>query len=311
MRTRTTASRLAVLMAFAVVAVLGSVKWSPATHAQEEERDFTSTRIVFASGDTRPRLGVFVRAAGAAVDGGITITRVSSGGPADEAGIRADDIIVSVGGHHLLQPLAEEQEAEHGAGAASPLERMRAILDEVPEGEAVQVEVDRDGESLSFDVVPERMGNRFLRPTFDTVTFRLQDMAEQIRDRYEDFEWQVPDADRRLTVITDPARAGGRADWSYVLPSYAGAYDLELVELNPGLGAYFGTDQGVLVANADEDSPLGLLPGDVVVAVEGRKVDDAAELRRILRSYTEDEEIEFSIRRDGAETTVVGTINRP
>lgn len=304
MRTVATAKGLAVFVAFAVVAVLGSVRWSPATHAQEEEREFVSTRLVYAPGDTRPRLGVFVAAT--SNDEGVRVTWVSPGGPADEVGIRAEDVIVAVGGHPLLEPLAEEPEAERGDRAASPLQRLRALLDEVPEGEAVEVEVDRDGESLTFDVVPETMGG-FLRPALDTVSFRLRDMAEQIRDRYEDMEFLRPSAEDRLTVFTEAPYAGAR-NW---FASYAGAYDLELVELNPGLGAYFGTNQGVLVANADEDSPLGLLPGDVVVAVEGRKVDDAAELRRILRSYTEDEEIEFGIWRDGAETTVVGTINRP
>jgi len=310
MRTVTAARGLAVFAAFAVVAVLGSVRWSPATHAQEEERRFTSTRIVFAPGDTRPRLGVFVSTTATALDGGVRVTRVSSGGPADEAGIRAGDIIVSVGGHPLLQPLAEEQEAERDEGATSPLQRMRAILEEVPEGEAVEVEVDRDGESLFFDVVPERMSSSFIRPAFDTVTFRMRDMAEQFRDHYEHVEWPVPGADGRISVITEAPRRGTTGNW-YFMPPAARSYDLELVELNQGLGAYFGTDEGVLVANAAEDSPLGLLPGDVVVAVEGRKVDDAGELRRILRSYTDDEEIEFSIWRDGAETTVAGTIKRP
>ncbi len=310
MRTVTAARGLAVFVAFAVVVVSGSVRWSPATHAQEEEREFTSTRIVFAPGDTRPRIGVFVSTAAAALDGGIRVTRVSSGGPADEAGIRAGDVIVSVGGHLLLQPLAEEQEEESGDAAESPVDRMRTLLEEVPEGEAVEVEVDRDGERLTFDVVPERMGSSFLRPTFDTVTFRVRDMAEQIRDRYEELEFPPRDLDDRISVITGAPRADGRGNW-YFRSSQERAYDLELVELNPGLGAYFGTDEGVLVANAGEDSPLGLLPGDVVVAVEGRTVDDTAELRRILRSYTEDEEIEFSIWRDGAEATVAGTINRP
>ena len=310
MRAVTAARGLAVFAAFTVVVVSGSVRWSPATHAQEEEREFARTRIVFAPGDTRPRLGVFVRTTATALDGGVRVTRVSSGSPAEEAGIRVGDVIVSVGGHPLLQPLDAEEEAEHGDGAMSPLERMRAILDEVPEGEAVEVEVERDSESLTFDVVPERMGSSFLRPTFDTVSFRVRDMAEQFRDRYEHIEWPLPDADRRISVITNAPRPRLSGNWHFP-PSGARSYDLELVELNPGLGAYFGTDEGVLVADAAEDSPLGLLPGDVVVAIEGRKVDDAGELRRILRSYNEDEEIEFAIWRDGAETRVAGTINRP
>lgn len=296
--------------AFAVVAVPGSVRWSPATHAQEDETTITANRIVWWDDDARPRLGVYVTWTSA--DGGVTVTDVSPGSPAEDAGIREGDLIVAIDGHPLLEPLAEEAETELRDGEASPFSRMRTLLGEVPEGQAVEVEVERQGEALTLEVVPERMGRGefFVRPGSDNVSFRWRDMADQFRDRYEHIEWPVPDADGRVSVIMDAARQGASGNW-YFLSSTAGAYDLELVELNEGLGAYFGTDKGVLVADADEDSPLGLMPGDVVVAVDGREVDDAAELRRILRSYTEDEEIEFRIWRDGAETTVAGTINRP
>ena len=76
---------------------------------------------------------------------------------------------------------------------------------------------------------------------------------------------------------------------------------------NADLGAYFGTESGVLVADVDGDSGLGL-PGDVVSAVEGREIADVSELRRVLRSYREGARSSFRIWRDGAETTVTGTI---
>ncbi len=308
MRTVATAKGLAVFVALAVVAVPGSVKWSPATQAQEEERTFGSARVVFRDNDTRPRLGVYVSWTDA--DGGVRVTDVSPGSPAEEAGIQEGDVIVSIGGHPLLQPLAGEADTERRD--ASPFDRLRTLLGEVPEGEAVEVGIERDDEVLTFAVVPERMdrGEFYFRPGPDSRSSRWSDLAEQFRDRYEHMEWPLPDADGSISVITGAPRPGGSGNW-YFLPSQAGAGGLELVELNEGLGAYFGTDEGVLVANTAEDSPLGLRPGDVVVAVDGRTVDDAAELRRILRSYTEDEEIEFSIWRDGAETTVAGTINRP
>jgi S1-C subfamily serine protease len=310
MRTVMTARRLAVFAAFAVVAVLVSVKWSPATHAQEERRITVNAPVVLWNDAGRPRLGVYVATEPA--DGGVRVTDVSPGGPAEGAGILAGDAIVAIGGHPLLQPLADEEDTGQD-NASLPLWRLRALLDDVPEGESVEVEVERDGEMLTFDVVPERMDRSefFFRPSLDTLGFRWRDMAEQFRDRYGDTEWPVlPDVDDRFAIITEPSRNGARGTWR-IYPSKTSVSDLELVELNAGLGVYFGTDEGVLVANAAEDSPLGLQPGDVVVAVEGRKVDDSAELRRILRSYTEDEAIEFSIWRDGAETTVVGTINRP
>ena len=89
---------------------------------------------------------------------------------------------------------------------------------------------------------------------------------------------------------------------------WSGERGLDLVELNPELGSYFGTEEGVLVADVEDDSSLGLRPGDVIVAVGERRVDDIARLHRILDSYEDDEKIRLRVWRDGAETTVTGTI---
>jgi hypothetical protein len=83
---------------------------------------------------------------------------------------------------------------------------------------------------------------------------------------------------------------------------------LELVEVNPGLGAYFGAEEGVLVADVDADTPLGLRPGDVVTAIGGRSVSTPERFRRILGSYGADEAIEFDVVRDGARTSVTGRL---
>jgi hypothetical protein len=40
---------------------------------------------------------------------------------------------------------------------------------------------------------------------------------------------------------------------------------LELAPINPELGQYFGTDEGVLIISAPKDAELGLKGGDVVL----------------------------------------------
>lgn len=74
--------------------------------------------------------------------------------------------------------------------------------------------------------------------------------------------------------------------------------DAELVSLTPGLGRYFGTDKGVLVARAPEDSTLGLQDGDVIVAIGGREPQNGRHAMRILRSYQPGEAVELRILRD-------------
>ncbi|MBT8404979.1 MAG: PDZ domain-containing protein, partial [Gemmatimonadetes bacterium] len=80
---------------------------------------------------------------------------------------------------------------------------------------------------------------------------------------------------------------------------------VEFVELNPELGEYFGTDEGILVARVAESSALGLRAGDVLMAVDGREVRSTDHARRILSSYEPDEEIRLRIMRQGAETEVL------
>jgi S1-C subfamily serine protease len=83
-----------------------------------------------------------------------------------------------------------------------------------------------------------------------------------------------------------------------------------MVRLNPKLADYFGTSEGVLVADVTDDSTLGLQPGDIILAVGDREVKDADHVRRILRSYGPDEDITFRIMRQKKEMSVRGSLGR-
>ena len=56
-----------------------------------------------------------------------------------------------------------------------------------------------------------------------------------------------------------------------------------LIDLDAGLGAYFGVDQGVLVLNALEDGALK--SGDVVRSVDGEAVTTASEARKAIADH--------------------------
>jgi len=85
-------------------------------------------------------------------------------------------------------------------------------------------------------------------------------------------------------------------------------HGVEFQELNPELGAYFSTDRGVLVLEVDEDSTLGLRPGDVVLSVGDREVEGIRDVLRILGSYEDEEAVNFTVMRQGRETRVEGSI---
>ena len=49
---------------------------------------------------------------------------------------------------------------------------------------------------------------------------------------------------------------------------------MELASITPKLGAYFGTNEGVLVVQAPDNDVFKLEDGDVIQSIDGRKPDD-------------------------------------
>ena len=85
---------------------------------------------------------------------------------------------------------------------------------------------------------------------------------------------------------------------------------VEFEDLNPELGEYFGTEEGVLVMSAEAENSLQLRAGDVVQAVDGREVEGTSHLRRILLSYEPTETFSLRIVRRGESMTLEGlTLN--
>lgn len=71
----------------------------------------------------------------------------------------------------------------------------------------------------------------------------------------------------------------------------------ELVPMTPKLGQYFGTETGLLVVRAPEDSRLKLEDGDVIVDIDGRTPASPSHALRILSSYQPGEKLKLTILR--------------
>lgn len=84
--------------------------------------------------------------------------------------------------------------------------------------------------------------------------------------------------------------------------------NIELAPLNPDLGRYFGSDDGVLVISIPRESSLNLRGGDVVLSIDGRRPDDPSNLIRILRTYAPDDTIRFEVLRSHKRHVVVGQL---
>jgi S1-C subfamily serine protease len=81
-------------------------------------------------------------------------------------------------------------------------------------------------------------------------------------------------------------------------------FGLNLAPLNPGLGSYFGTDQGALVLSRDDKQFPELQAGDVITAVDGQSIARPEDATRALRNAAKDKSASVALRRHGKPVTL-------
>lgn len=197
---------------------------------------------------------------------GARIERVLPGSPADDAGLEEGDIITKFNGRALAGAAGE-------GGESRPAGRLVGMVRELEAGDTARVEYRRGDATRTATIVAEE------RPWADVADIRGMEMFP-----------------RRMMELERMPR-----DFHFMFGEPGG---LELAEMNPGLGEYFGVNEGVLVLDSPRDSTLGLKAGDVIRSIDGRKPQDAAHARRILASYAEGETVKLEVTRQRRSTTV-------
>ena len=265
-----------------ILMVLGVLATWPLTgQAQEpEERPRARTYVgprTFSFNFNRGRIGVLVKTDddARASSIGAHIEAVTPGGPAEKAGIKADDIVTRFNGVSLGKTDDED---------SNPGRKLIRLAQALDPGDTVRIEYRRGTENRTATLVAEDIDSSW--------TF-----ATPIPGR--DF---MIDPDIRLHMGEDLRRGivafGFGHPWVH----------LELVKLNADLGEYFGTQEGLLVVRAPEDEGLDLKGGDVILAIDGRKPTSAAHAMRILRSYAEGESVKIDVMRKQRRMTVTWTV---
>jgi S1-C subfamily serine protease len=227
-------------------------------------------RIQIVTSD-RPRLGVTIGGEEEGPVKGVGILGVTPGSAAADAGLRAGDVITSVNGESLGAPSTDEAS-----------ERLLDFMQGVEQGDTLDLKYVRDGKTGEVQVEPAAVeaqvfaftggGGRFAVPSAPNV--QVLPGVPKVHSQMV-FQW----------------RSDG---WG----------DMELVELNAGLGQYFGTEEGLLVVSAPTSSSLQLEDGDVIQTIDGRAPTSVRHALRILGSYQAGESLKLEIMRNKKRRTL-------
>jgi len=274
MRTQLTGALLALLTAAPGVVMAQSKTDSSSSSRAEryrvrERQAPRMTQLTMVMG--HPRLGLTLSSDSS--KGGAVVEDVMEDSPAEKAGFKQGDVITRLNGTALS--------GDDPAGTLSDLAR------KLEPGDTVKVEYKRDGSSRSATLVAADLGAR-------SWTMNMPEMAqlERLRTDMPPMAWSGPDNEmsRAFTMI-------GR-----------GTMGLDLVEMNSGLGEYFGTSSGLLVTETPRDSTMPLRAGDVILTIGGRTPNNEMHASRILGSYAPGETVKFEIMRKKNKQTVSWTV---
>jgi S1-C subfamily serine protease len=192
---------------------------------------------------------------------GVEVLAVSPGGPADKSGLKAGDVLLSISGKSLA-----------GSSSQDSSKMLLKEMEEIKPGDKVTVEYIRNGKTSKAEI--------------ETVAIQPPMFGFAMGDGEFNIAMPGPGA----------VMHRGPAQFFTALAHQWG--DMELADLTPALGKYFGTEDGVLVVRAPGNDTLQLEDGDVILSIDGRKPNDPNHALRILRSYASGESLSIEIMRD-------------
>jgi S1-C subfamily serine protease len=197
---------------------------------------------------------------------GVLIREVRENSPAAKAGLRPKDVVIGFNGQRV-----------------ESLMQFTRMLRETPEGRPVSLSVLRSG--------------------------REQEIQATLGSRKKE-QWGVIDPQIHVEVPNFELDA---SKWPNSLWKYStrGRLGIQIQSLTGQLAEYFGVEgkHGLLVSSVIADSPAakaGIRAGDVIVAVEDRKIEDMNDLTGTLRGKEGD--VNLTIVRDRQRQTVRVTL---
>ena len=212
---------------------------------------------------------------------GVEVTMVDQDAPAGKAGLKEQDIILSVNGTPI-----------------ESVEQLRRVIREIPVGRVITMNIIRKGQPL-------------------TLKAQLADREREFAYSYapKAYKFSMPAMPAVPAIPAIPAMPA-MPDMDYpvsivVVHSWMRS-GLMIENITPQLGEYFGAKggEGVLVRSVEKGSraeKAGLRAGDVIIRANGETVRDAGDFSRALRS-NKDNTSAITIIRDKKQQTLTLTL---
>ena len=244
-----------------MAALLLTMWWPDGAGAEKESQAWLGVSLQQLTPSLREAMDI-------STDTGVLITEVVEDSPAEEAGLMMGDIIMEYDGQTV----------------SSPRRLTRLVRSAEPETE-VAIKVLRKSKEKTVRV---KMGELEREKHFKMRICGDDDEDELFMEiEREDLLLGMPPF-RELWLTRDL--------WLGIKP----------VGLTEQLAGYFRVKdgRGVLIGEVFEDSPAekaGLLAGDVIVSLDGERIEDTMELREEIGEHEEGEEVSVAVVRDGKE----------
>lgn len=251
----------------------------------------------------RARLGISVSLEKRETDSiGAYVQSVTPGGPAAKAGLQSGDVIVRLDGKAVLSATGRAVDEEESLAGVRLVE-MAAKLEP---NDTIKVDVQRSGQRKTVTLVTGDEPLVVMGESVDgrSFVFRMPEGGPM-----EGMRMPGPTFERTPAPGMQWEMRSGSPGATAVFVGGGALGNLELAPLNPDLGSYFGTTEGILVIRAPASSSLGLKGGDVVLTVDGRKPSSPSSLMRILRSYDQNESFKLEILRQKKPETITGKLD--
>lgn len=212
---------------------------------------------------------------------GVEVTMVDQDAPAGKAGLKEQDVILSVNGTPI-----------------ESVEQLRRVIREIPVGRVISMNIIRKGQPL-------------------TLKAQLADREREFAYSYapKAYKFSMPAVPAVPAIPAIPAMpAMPEMDYpvSIVVVHSWMRSGLMIENITPQLGEYFGAKggEGVLVRSVEKGSraeKAGLRAGDVIIKANGETVRDAGDFSRALRSRKDDTS-SITIIRDKKQQTLTLTL---